>query len=428
MPNRTFFRSAALVATFAAALVASAQTVDGKPEVKKEILDRVTFLLTRYSFVPGMDFAKWNDFLKDERAELDKAETDEEFTRDVNRALAKFNASHIVLFSPKSVNQRRTGSTVGVGITIAPGEREDGVLIVRTVKNAPADKGGLRPGDVIVTVDGKPAKGVAGIAGPAGSTVRIGYRRDSVVKEVVLIRQPFSTKRDEELAWIDRDTAKLTIWSFDMGYDGDRVESLMKKANKAKTLVLDLRDNGGGAVFNLQHLTSLLMPADTPLGTFVDKNMVRKYQKETGDETPESAEVAAWSPSKIRPLKQKRITPFAGRIVVLQNGNSGSASEIAAAALKELRGATVIGTKSAGAVLVSVITDATNGFNLQYPLSDYVTPKGQRLEGNGVTPDVEVADARFRLPKDPDPVLDRTKEWLKQLAQAEKAGQSGKGS
>ena len=104
---------------------------------------------------------------------------------------------------------------------------------------------------------------------------------------------------------------------------------------------------------------------------------------------------------------------YTGRVAVLVNRFSGSASEIAAAALHDLVGAEVVGTKSAGAVLVSVIGDATNGFTLQYPIMDYVTVKGLRIEGNGVAPTVTVEDAKFRLPKDPDPVVEKAVAQLK---------------
>lgn len=406
------FRRTATAALLILAAVASAQTVDGKPAVKQEILDRVTTMLATRAYVPGLDFAKWTEYIKVEKDKLDAAPDDEAFTREVNRALSQFKASHIVLMTPKSTTARRTGSTVGIGISGAPAP--DGLLIIRTVPNAPAAKGGLVPGDTILKVDGKAVEGTRGIAGPAGSTVRLTVRKgeDKKEKDVVLIRQPFSTQRPEELAWIDRDTAKLTIYTFDMGYDGDRVESHLRKAKGAKTLVLDLRDNGGGAVFNLQHLMGLLMPRDASLGTFVSRSLVEAYVKETKDQTPEAAEAAAWTTGegRIYPFRNRALEPYTGKLVVLQNGGSGSASEIAAAALRENRGATVIGTKSAGAVLVSVMGSATNGFTIQYPLSDYITPKGLRLEGNGVTPDIVVEEPRFRLPKDPDPVVEKVRE------------------
>src|SRR5690349_21910252 len=87
--------------------------------------------------------------------------------------------------------------------------------------------------------------------------------------------------------------------------------------------------------------------------------------------------------------------PFKGDIVVLVDGGSGSASEMMAAALKEQLGAKIVGAKSAGAVLASTMLPLSNGFLLQFPLMDYVTIKGQRLEGTGLVPDVVTPAPKF---------------------------------
>src|SRR5687768_11179932 len=84
------------LALVAVAASATAQ-IEGKPEAKKEVLDKVTTYLTRSAFVPGIDFNKWPEFLKENREQIDAATTDEDFQRAVNTALSKFSASHIVL-------------------------------------------------------------------------------------------------------------------------------------------------------------------------------------------------------------------------------------------------------------------------------------------------------------------------------------------
>jgi carboxyl-terminal processing protease len=163
---------------------------------------------------------------------------------------------------------------------------------------------------------------------------------------------------------------------------------------------------------NLEHLLGMLCPPDKPIGTFISKPLVRRYNAETGEDGKDLAKVAAWSDQKIKPRLNRRVARYKGNIAVLVNRWSGSASEIAAAALRDNAGATVVGTKSAGAVLVSVIVPASNGFMLQYPLSDYVTVSGLRLEGNGVTPDIEAADPKLRLPDTKDEVVEKAVQTL----------------
>lgn len=406
-------------------LTAAAPAQEGtlKEETKTEVLERVNTLVTKSAFVPGIDFSKWTSFIEAEKTNLEAAKSDEDFQRVINGALSKFGASHIVLSTPKAAEVRRTGQTVGVGITTQP--TDDGLTIVRTVKGAPADLAGLRPGDVITLVDGKAVEGIKGIPGPEGTTVTLTVKRGTESKEYTIKRERFSTVRPEELAWVDKDTARLSIYTFDFTYDRDRVESLMKDAQKARNLIVDLRDNGGGAVVNLEHLLGMLCPPDKPIGTFISKSLVRRYNEETGEDGKDLAKVAAWSDQKIKPRLNRRVARYKGNIAVLVNRWSGSASEIAAAALRDNAGATVVGTKSAGAVLVSVIVPASNGFMLQYPLSDYVTVSGLRLEGNGVTPDVEAADPKLRLPDTKDEVVEKAVQSL--MAKSSKPKEVGSG-
>jgi carboxyl-terminal processing protease len=383
------------------------QTIDKKPEAKQEVLDKISELLTTFAYTPKIDFRQWPSFIETEKAKLDAAKTDDEFTAAVNAALSKFGASHIVFTSPRGAEARRTASVVGIGIQGVPAK--DGVLIVRVVPNAPADKVGLVPGDTILTVDGKAASGTRGIAGEEGTTVSLRVRKASGdSNDVEIVRKRFSTVRPEEYSLIDGETAMLTVHTFDTTYDADRVETLVAKAADKKNLILDLRDNGGGAVVNLQHLLGLLLPADTPFGTFISRRVVERYEKETGDKSDDIYKIADWTPQKLKTPRRTDTPPFKGRITVLINGGSGSASEMAAAALRDVAGAMIVGKKSAGAVLVSVIVPATNGFMLQYPLSDYVTIKGQRLEGSGVKPDIEVTEPKpYRLPMEPDVTLEK---------------------
>lgn len=402
------------VALVAVAAVAPAQTIDKDPEAKQQVLDRMTRLISRNAYVPGVDFKQWPEFLKKVQPDVDKAKSDEEFAMAVNKALHNFGFSHIALQTPREGNIFTTGTTVGIGITSQL--TDEGVVVVRTVRGASADQAGIVPGDVIVEVEGEKPTGIARIVGAEGTEVHLKVKsKDGSVKNHTLVRRKFSTVRPEEIEWVDDDTARVSIFTFGPGYNAKRVESLVQQAGKAKNLILDLRDNGGGAVLNLQHMLGLFLPNDVEVGTFVNRDMVDAY-KDAKDKSGDVLEIAKWSRGQddykydqVRPGRSK-IDRYTGRLVVLVNGGSGSASEIAAAALRDHRQAQIVGQKSAGAVLVSVIVPAGQGFMLQYPLSDYVTSSGIRLEGNGVKPDVESKEARVRLPGDPDEAVAKARE------------------
>lgn len=403
------------------------QTIDGKPEAKAEVLKDVTKILANQAFVPTIDFSKWPTFLEAEKKKLDDAKNDEEFQQAVNEALQKFGASHIVLGTPKSQEQRLTNKVVGIGITSMP--HELGLFITRVVPGAPADKGGLVPGDIIVEVEGKKPVGISGIPGEEGTDVHLKIKHENgKIEPVTLTRRPFSTIRKEELSWPTPDTAKLTIYTFDRSYDRATVDKLMAEAAKAKHLILDLRDNGGGMVVNLQHLLGKFIDNKEPIGTFVNKPMVNVYMKEAKKPVRDVNEIAAWSRkderfkrSQILPIRMPDEAVYSGNVIVLVNQNSGSASEMCAMALKEIAQARVVGTKSAGAVLVSVINPIANRFTLQYPISDYVTLRGVRIEGNGVEPDVK-ADVKVRLPGKPDVAVERALLLFKSM---DRMGSSG---
>ncbi len=390
------------LALLSLAAIATAQSNEVSSDVKQKVLDKVTYQLTKHAFVPGIDFSKWPNFVEENKGKIDAAKTEEEFQRAVNTALMNFGASHIVMTTPRQAESRRTGATVGIGVSSQ--NTPEGLLIVRVVKDAPAEKAGIQPGDLIVEVDGKPVEGIRGIPGAEGTDVMLKVKKaDGTVKDLKVTRRKFSTIRPEELTMVDKDTAKLSVFTFDLSYDAENVEALMKRAASSKNLILDLRDNGGGAVFNLQHLLGLFINSEQSIGTWISRPIVNEYKAAKDGKETDLEAIALWtSKGKVRPARNRNLTPYKGTVMVLINGLSGSASEIAAAALQELNGAKVIGTKSAGAVLVSIIVPAAEGYMIQYPLSDYVTIRGRRLEGNGVIPDIEAKDLAIRLPNSKD--------------------------
>jgi carboxyl-terminal processing protease len=181
----------------------------------------------------------------------------------------------------------------------------------------------------------------------------------------------------------------------------------MSEAQTAKHLIIDLRGNGGGEIGNLRHLLGYLTPFDKPVGTFIDRSIADDYTKAIHGDIKDLAAIAKWTKKKLRPIVDQNVPIFTGTIAVLIDGQSGSASEIAAQGLRDVLGSKVLGSKSAGAVLVSLYVGATNGFMLQFPLSDYVTIHGVRLEGLGVTPDIVVPDTSLHPTLETDPVVQK---------------------
>lgn len=408
-------------AGLALSLLAPGAIAQDRPKMdsaaKKEVLDRMTSLITQYAYVPGVDFNKLNDLLDKQKTNLDKAETEDQFSNAVNSALQEFGFSHIVLMQPVAVSARMNRSSVGIGVNIQP--HEEGILVTRVVPKAPADEAGILAGDILVKANGKQIKDPSDLRGEEGEQVTITVKKtDGKFRDYTITRRKFSTVRPEELRWVDKDTAAISIYTFDLSYDRRNVEKLMTEAAKAKNLIVDLRNNGGGAVANMVHFLGLVLPRETPIGTFVSKKLVEDYVKEKGGSPNDLKAIAEFSQTdKLKPMPNRNLQVYKGKIAVLVNGASGSASEITAQALREHLNAPIIGTKSAGAVLVSVMVPVgKTGFMVQYPITDYVSAKGVRLEHNGVTVDAEANTPQEMMQNKPDPA------WQVALQQLSKAG------
>jgi carboxyl-terminal processing protease len=363
------------------------------PELKQQVLDAVGGVLQKQAYLPGVDFSKWPDFLATEKQAIDKATTPRDFTKAVNEAFHRFGVSHIVMTTPQQAQARRDKSAIGIGVSLQL--EAEGLRVVNLFPSAPAAQAGVELGDLIIEADGKKPENPAQLVGDEGTSITIKVKKaDGQIKTYTLTRTKFSSVRPETLTWIGKDTAVLRIYTFDRSYDSKHIEDLITQAAKAKELIVDLRSNGGGVVLNMMHLLGLLLKDGTPVGSFVSRSMVERFVKETGGKPDDSLKIAFWSPRKVRAQKQS-VGAYTGHVAVLINGGTGSAAEIVTAALQEILEAPVVGSRSAGAVLVSTVESLPGGYQMQYPVSDYVTMHGTRLEGKGIEPDAEAPLARF---------------------------------
>jgi hypothetical protein len=224
------------------------------------------------------------------------------------------------------------------------------------------------------------------------SHMSVGLKRTTTPGGSLALQEPQTqpTFAMQELTWLDDKTVVFRLRTFGEKYDRKEVEKLMGEAQKAETLILDLRSNGGGAVSNLQHFLSHFLPPKTVVGTMVSRRVANAYQRETSKDPSDGLEIAKWTDSRFRTTTLKS-TPYAGKVAVLINRASASASEICAAALREHKKSPLVGSRSAGAVLVSRVLPLPYGFEMKVPTADFYTSTFERLEGNPLKPDAEVS-------------------------------------
>ncbi len=369
---------------------------------KAQVLEVMQTTILHQAFVPGVDFAQWPSFLEKRRNEIRSAEDVPTFVNSVNIALRDFGISHIRLFSPQSAKTRVTGVTQNFGLRTE--KIESGLKITAIAPKGPAAQLGLEVGDEILEVEGQDKPTAYPIPADRETTLFMVKRKSTgQLKHFMVLKKAYSTDQPNTLTWTSKTAAVLRIPSFSRTYDRKQIESFVAEVNekKAHSLVLDLRGNGGGFVANCNHLLSLLTPPGTSTGTQVNRQMTERYIETNGGDGKDMIAIAKWYGPTSKTFKLSQ-SPFLGKVAILLDKGSASASEITSAVLKEERGAVLVGKPSAGAVLVSLFLPlrGTDGFEVQVPLSDYVSPGGMRLEKNPLKPDV-IVEAMTTSENDP---------------------------
>ncbi len=285
---------------------------------------------------------------------------------------------YTVYFSPqqaKLFGQELSGTYSGIGVAVAP---KGGRITVMTVfPGSPAAQARIRPGDVIVSVDGVATAGrsasaiVARIAGPAGTTVRLQVQQKTVPhrRYLTLTRRAISLPLTRSRLINDHGTkvGYVALSSFSKGA-GQRVRQAIVGLQKqgAKWIVFDLRDNGGGLVSEAGSVASDFLPAGKAVVSMQGLHSARDVVKTTGG--------AATS----LPL------------VVLVNGNTASASEIVTGALQDYGRGTIIGTRTFGKGVVQTVLPLSGGAELKITIAAYRTPLGRDINHRGIQPSIVV--------------------------------------
>ena len=290
-------------------------------------------------------------------------------------------------FSPRDYQefQRSTsGQFVGIGVSVrAEDAIKRGLRVLKVYAGSPAKRAGIRAGDLILRVDGRPTRGqstdevTARIRGPENSTVRLtfgaGKRRTTarVAREAV----DLPVVETRMLRSGGRKIAYASLASFTSGAHGSLGAGIRRLLGKgAQGVVLDLRDNGGGLLDEAVLVSSIFIPEGTVVTT-------------RGRSKPELVYTATGG----------AIDPDVP-VAVLVNGNSASASEIVTGALMDRRRATVVGSATFGKGVFQEVKRLSNGGALDITVGEYFLPSGRNIggggvkQGKGIAPDVAVED------------------------------------
>ena len=280
---------------------------------------------------------------------------------------------------------------VGAGIGVEMGLRDGYVRVLRTLPDNPARKAGILAGDILYKVNGEEVYNLSTeeiskrVRGEAGTEVTVTIVRDGEEKTFKMKREMINNVS----AYVDYDgsTAIVTVTRFDND-TGTMVQRFAKEfASKGvKTVILDLRGNGGGYVSAARDLLSL----------WIDGNpVVIQKSRTTGDAT-----TSAYSGKAL--LKDMKT-------VVLVNGSTASASEIVAGALQDYDKATIVGEPTYGKGVVQELVNLSGGAKLKVTVASWYTPNDRSINGEGITPDVKVERSYEDINAMRDPQMDKAK-------------------
>lgn len=377
--------------------------------------------------------ADWAALHDEFRARAAAATTPDDVRAVLRGFLARIGRSHFDLL-PSSVHDRLSSSSGSAADTGTPGFEVTPIggeaVVSRVDAGGPAAKAGVQPGWVVEAIEGEPVRRVAAEAGTAegaagfrlwattqallkgarGTTAHIRFRdgRDAPHDVEVTRARPwgepvtlgylptfFAHLEDRVLAGSGGRHVHLVhfnVWMVPLSASIDRA---LFEARGADGVVIDLRQNPGGILSMLMGVSGHFLEGPVSLGTLRTRDSELKLLA---------------NPRLVAP-DGRRVAPFRGRVAILVDQTSYSASEIFAAGMQALGRATIFGARTPGGALPAMLRRLPNGDVLEYAIGDFVTASGRRIEGQGVEPDVPVAVTREALGAGEDPVLAAAVAW-----------------
>ncbi|MNS32372.1 putative CtpA-like serine protease [compost metagenome] len=279
-----------------------------------------------------------------------------------------FTADELKQFQD-SINQ----DYVGIGVTLYFDNNK--LYVDSVISGSPAEKSGLKAGDIITRIDGQLVTGpdtAAGLAGEENTQVTLTVLRGGITK-IFKVNRAEIYLPTVNAAISDSKIGYIQLTSFAENADEDFADALSKlQASGMKSLVLDLRDNGGGYIDTANNIAK----------HFIDKGILMYTQDQSGLLVPQAITDGV-----------KIGVP----VVIITNENSASASEILTGALRDNHVATTVGTTTYGKARIQNVISLSNGDALKLTTEKYLTPSKEDFNKIGLKPDFEVKNSTAQL-------------------------------
>ncbi len=368
---------------------------------KREAIDTVyETVQTRY-YDPGLNGVDWAEARRSYEPLLLAAATDDEFWELLDKFTGVLKDSHTRVHSPKDVRNAREQEVHSLGISLA--EIEGKMLVTNVNGDSDAYFAGVRSGMTVTHIEGEPAlnylrkleanvretstpwtrKRVAFrklLAGDVDSKILMQFLRSNGSGQIIatLKRRSFATGSDINIRTLPSGYGYIRFSGFSLNSQS-RVLAGIEKLKESPGLIIDVRNNGGGLGAAAQAITMRLFTED--------KTGAKAL---TRDGKP--IRIFFYPIIPISPiLKANAALAYTKPVVILTNESSASASELMASLLQDFGRATIVGQRTCGCLLGYIgLMDLPGGGQMAYSEIGYVSPKGKRIEGEGVTPDIAV--------------------------------------
>ncbi len=342
----------------------------------KAIVDQVWQLVNREYVDSTFNQQDWQA-TRQSLLNKDYTNREEAYTA-IREALKKLGDPYTRFMDPKqyeSLTNQTSGEVSGIGIRMEQNEKSKRLTVVEAIENSPALKAGIKAGDQILAIDGKPTQQMKVedasklIRGKAGTIVTLRLERNGqrtfdlkltrASIEVPTVRYTLRQENNRRIGYI-----RMREFS---AHAAEQMRRAIRNLNGKQVdgFVLDLRGNPGGLLQSSIEIARMW---------YDNGAIVRTVDRVGGSEETKANNTALTK----RPL------------AVLVDGNSASASEILTGALKDNRRAVVVGSQTFGKALVQSVHELPDGSGVAITIAHYYTPKGTDINHKGVTPDIKI--------------------------------------